>query len=223
MIKITGKTATKKLLIRKSMAKLFQSFVYSKLPAIEHLGYQSKSGKVFKSMNFKIEYKENEFIIFYSALNKKYEELIALEILQNGLKLGEVKFPSITLEVIQREVDENINELNVRGYVVAAMKNKLTGKKIYLQPGDPRHNELITKHTLDKYQTLLQKEYKGKLEIIPTWQSPKEKVFYYDKGKTIAWLATYTIKANSLMLNLILNTGLGAESMQNLGFVEVNK
>ncbi len=221
MLIIIATTPTEKLLIRKSMSKLFQSFVYSKLPAIEHLGYQSKSGKVFKSMNFKIEYKHNKFLIYFTSLNKKYEEIIALEILQNGLKLGAVKLPSITLEVVQREVGEDVKELKVRGYVVAAIKNRVTGRKIYLQPGDPRHTELIKNHTLDKYETLLKEEYKDNLEITPTWQSRRENIFFYDKGKSIAWLANYTIKANNSMFNLILNTGLGAESMQNLGFVEV--
>jgi len=109
----------------------------------------------------------------------------------------------------------------VRGDVCAAIKNRVTGKKIFLEPGDSRHTEIITNHTLQKFETLLGKPYTKELLIEPLWQSLKPRTFWYEKTTYIAWFAKYKIQADSQMLNLLLDTGLGGDSMKNLGFLEV--
>ncbi len=221
MLKIIATTPTQNLSIKKSMSKLFQSFLYTHLPKKEHDGYISKSGKTFKAMNFFITYKENYFEIFFTALNEEYEQIIALEILKNGLKLGEVHISSTTVEIVKRDVENDVEEIKVQGYVCASLKNPLTKRKIFLEPGDKRHTDIITNHSLEKYETLLGFSYCKDLEIIPLWQSYKAFTFWYEKTPYTTWKAKYKIKADSTMINLLLQTGLGGDSMKNMGFLEV--
>ncbi len=223
MLKIVAKTPTINLPIKKSMSKLFQSFLYTYLPSKEHDGYISKSGKTFKTMNFFISYKENSFEIFFTALDEKYEQIIALEILKNGLKLGEVHISSTSVEIIKRDIEEDKKEkeIEVEGYICASLKNPLTKRKIFLEPGDKRHTQIITNHSLEKYETLLGSSYDKTLEIVPLWQSYKAFIFWYEKTPYTTWKARYKIKADSSMIDLLLKTGLGGDSMKNMGFLEV--
>ncbi len=221
MLRILARSATQNLLIKKSMSKLFQSFVYTFLPRSEHQGYSSPSGKVFKSINFRICYFNERFEIDFCALDKKFEQIIALEILKNGLKLGEVHFANTEVTLIDRHLPESAVKMIVDGYVCAAIKNRVTDKKIFLEPGDRRHTKIITNHTLQKFEALLGKPYTKELLVEPLWQSLKPRTFWYEKTPYIAWFAKYKIQADSQMLNLLLDTGLGGDSMKNLGFLEV--
>ncbi len=221
MLHITAHLPTTNLLIQKSMAKLFQSFLYSHLPDKEHEGYKSSSGKVFKAMNFRMHYTTEGFEIDFVALDKSYEQKIALDILKNGLKLGDIHFVSVVVAVLNRTVPSNTQEIKVRGFVCAALKNRLTKRKIFLEPGDERHTQIITNNALQKYEALLGKPYEGDLCIMPLWQSPKPKTFWYEKTPYVAWLAEYKIKADPSMLQLLLDTGLGSDTMKNLGFLEL--
>ena len=221
MLNILARTPTANLPIRKSMSKLFQSFLYAHLPQKEHQGYVSSTGKIFKSINFRICYFDDRFEINFTAFDKSYEQLIAMEILKNGLKLGEVHFAEITVRIVDRHLDENVEQMIAKGYVCAAIKNRITGKKIFLEPGDSRHTEIIINHSLQKYEVFFGKSYERELIIEPLWQSLKPKIFWYEKTPYVAWFAKYKIQADSLMLNLLLDTGLGGDSMKNLGFLEV--
>ena len=221
MLKIVAQIPTKNLPIKRSMSKLFQSFLYTHLPQKEHDGYTSKSGKTFKYMNFFITYKENSFEIFFTSLDEDYEQMIALEILKNGLKLGEVHISSSSVEIVKRDVEDDINEIEAQGYICASIKNPLTKRKIFLEPGDKRHTEIITNHSLEKYETLLGSTYEKDFLITPLWQSYKAFTFWYEKTPYIAWKARYKIQADSSMINLLLKTGLGGDSMKNMGFLEV--
>lgn len=222
MLIILARTSTSKLKIRKVMSKLFQSYVYGIIGEAEHTGHRHKpSGKIFKSTAFRIRYFDNRFEIEFTALNKEHEKQLAMDILQNGLKLGAVHFADTTVSIIDRHV--STNALHVKGYVCAAIKNPVTGKKVYLQPGEAKHNDIIRKHSLQKYETLLKKPYEGELEINVAWQGDREKRFFYESGPVTVWPARYEILGECEMLNLLLDTSLGAESMKGLGFLEVIK
>jgi len=203
------------------MSKLFQSFLYSHLPKKEHKGYESSAGKLFKSVNFRICYFDDRFEMDFTALDKSYEQMVAIEILKNGLKLGGIYFAETTVGFIDRKLGEDATKMVVCGDVCAAIKNRITGKKIFLEPGDSRHTEIITNHTLQKFEALLGKPYTKELLIEPLWQSLKPKTFWYEKTPYIAWFTKYKIQADSQMLNLLLDTGLGGDSMKNLGFLEI--
>lgn len=219
MLTITARTSTRKLRIRKSMARLFQSYVYSVVDAAEHAGYAHPSGKRFKAMNFRIRYFEERFEIDFTALKHDNEVTLAKDILQNGLRLGDVHFADTTVGIVDRHTDRNT--LTARGFVCAAIKNNVTGKKIFLEPGEAKHNTIITNHSLQKYETLLGKPYTVELKIEVLKQQQDGRFFYYDKTPYKAWMATYRITAEPQMLNLLLDTGLGGDSMKNLGFLEV--
>lgn len=219
MLNIVARTATDKLKIKRVMSRLFQAFVYSVLPEKEHAGYKHASGKVFKSTAFRIRYYDSRFEIEFTALNKEYEKQLAMDILQNGLKLGAVHFADTTISIVDRNTEKT--RLHVSGYVVAAIKNPVTGKKVYLQPGEEKHNDIIRNHSLQKYETLFGKPYVGEFEINVTWQGDREKKFYYESGPVTVWPARYEIRAKSEMLNLLMDTSLGAESMKGIGFLEV--
>jgi len=221
MLHIVARTPTPNLLIQRSMAKLFQSFLYSHLPDKEHEGYKSSSGKVFKAMNFRIRYVEERFEIDFVALDKSYEQKIALEILKNGLQLGKIHFSDVSVSMQERSLPRNTTHIEVRGYVCAALQNRLTKRKIFLEPGDERHTQIVTNNALQKYEALFGRPYEGDLRIMPLWQTPKPKTFWYEKSPYVAWLAKYKIEADPSMLQLLLDTGLGSDTMKNLGFLEL--
>ena len=222
MLYIEATTATNNLKIRRSMARLFQAYLYTILPSKEHDGYiHQATGKRFKSTNFRIIYHDNIFNIFFTALNPEYEQSVATNILKDTLKLGDVRLSDVKVSLDSRELPKSIDELQVRGYVAAAIKNSLTRKKIFLEPSDPRHKEIIQKNAIQKYEAILQKPYSGNLDIQAIWQSDKASHFWYEKSRYIAWKAQYVIKANYDMINLLVKTGMGSDTMKNLGFLEV--
>jgi len=189
------------------------------LPPDEHKGYKHPSGKRFKRTNFRIRYFGDRFEIDFTALDETYEQTLALALLKAGLKVGEVHFAETTVSLQKREVPEGL--LKVKGFVCAAVKNPLTKQKIFLEPGESRHTEIVTNHTLQKYETLYGKPYDGTLRITPLWQSPKPQTFWYDKTPYVAWEAKYEIEADESMKRLLLTTGMGSDTMKNLGFLEV--
>ncbi len=220
MLTINAKLPTKRLPIRRVMAKLFQAFVYHQLDSKEHSGYAHPNGKIFKSMNFKIIYVGDEIKINYSALDKENEKIIATAILKDGLKLGEIHIASTEISLQNRSINLT-SPCKVKGFVAAAIKDGNSNKKIYLEPKSHKFQEIIHANTLQKYRALTGKEYDKELHITLLSQQPKLRIFHYNKGTIKAWHGIYKIEADEEMLRLILDTGLGAHAMQGLGFVEV--
>jgi len=223
MLIIKTKLPTKNLPIRRVITKLFQSYIYTALDDKEHDGYKHPNGKTFKSMNFKIAYIENEIHIKYVALDKENEKLLAQYMLFNGLKLGEIHITNTSVSIIERN-SKIKSPMRVGGFVCANKKDdKNPKKKVYLEPKSERFQNTIFQNTLEKYEALFGKPYEGELKIRLIEQKPKEKVFHYNKGIFIAWFGVYEIEANTDMLEMILDTGMGAKCMQGLGFLEVVK
>ena len=220
MLTINAKLPTKRLPIRRVMAKLFQAFVYHQLDPKEHSGYAHPNGKRFKSMNFKIIYVGNEIQINYSALDKENEKIIATAILKDGLKLGEIHIAGTEISLQNRSMNLP-SPCKVKGFVAAAIKDGNSSKKIYLEPKSYKFQEIIHANTLQKYRALTGKEYEKELRITLLSQQPKPRIFHYNKAIIKAWHGIYEIEADEEMLRLILDTGLGAHAMQGLGFVEV--
>jgi len=202
------------------MTRLFQAFSYTCLPPKEHEGYPHSTGKRFKSANFRIRYFEDRFEIDFTALDPLHEKELAMAVLKEGLKLGEVHFAQTSVSLVEREVPEE-GGLHVRGFVCAAVKNPLTGRKIFIEPGENRHTGIVLKHSLQKFEALLGKPYEGKLIVTPKWQSPKPQTFWYENIPYVAWNARYEVEADKEMLNLLLKTGMGSDTMKNLGFLEM--
>ncbi len=220
MVNIKATLATKNLPIKRVMAKLFQSYVYTHLDDAEHEGYKHPNGKVFKAMNFKIIYHDNLIEIAYVALDKENEKKIAMAVLSQGLKLGEVHIASVEVALENRHTELG-ESIKVGGFVCAAIKDGNSSKKIYLEPKSHKFQEIVRNNTLQKYEALFGKAYEGALEIKLVSQKPKERIFYYQKGVIKAWHGIYEISADREMLQMILDTGIGAHAMQGMGFVEV--
>ena len=220
MLLIKAKLPTKNLPIRRILAKLFQSFVYTHLDDKEHEGYKHTNGKVFKAMNFKIVYISDEIIIKYVALDKENEKKIAEVVLRDGLKLGEIHISSIELSLENRH-QKIKKSIKVGGFVCAAIKDGKSSKKIYLEPKSHKFQEIIYNHTMQKYEALFGKVYEGELKIEVINQKPDARTFFYNKGVMRAWYGVYKIVADEEMLGMVLDTGIGAQAMQGVGFVEM--
>lgn len=218
MLIIDAKLPTFNLPIKRVLPKLFQSFIYSTIDDKEHRGYKHPNGKVFKAMNFKIFYRGNELKFYYTALNKEYEKEIAKRVLLDGLKLGEIHFSSIELALKDRKPKGE--SVKVGGFVAAAIKDGKSSKKIYLEPKTNKFQEIVYNHTLQKYEALFGKSYDGDFEFKTIGQKPKERLFFYDKSAIKAWYGVFEIKADMKLLQMVYDTGLGARSMEGLGFVE---
>lgn len=222
MLIIKTKLPTKNLPIRRVLSKLFQSYIYTALDDKEHDGYKHANGKVFKAMNFKIAYIENEIHIKYVALDKENEKQLAQYMLMNSLKLGEIHLTNTSVSIVERN-SKIKSPLRVGGFVCANIKDGKSSKKIYLEPKSHKFKEIIYNNTLQKYEALFKKPYDGVLKIKVINQKPKEKIFFYSKGVMKAWFGVYEIEANADMLEMILDTGMGANCMKGLGFLELVK
>lgn len=221
MLKIESKIHSKNLKIYKGLSKLIQGFFYANLPVTEHIGYKDSSGKIFKKTNFCFSLYNGLLTIKFSALEKELEEIVAVSLLKNGLKLGEICLVDTSVNLSDHNT--NKTEINFNGYVVCNVKS-LLNKKIYLEPQDSRHLEIMKNNLLQKYETFYGKKYNEKCEITLLSQDFENyKKFYYGNNVNYmkAWLATWNIKASNELINLALSTGLGAGVMSyGCGFVE---
>ncbi len=222
MLEIKTKLPTKNLPIRRVLSKLFQSYIYTALENKEHHGYKHPNGKLFKAMNFKIAYINNEIHAKYVALNPENEKKLAEHILFNSLKLGEIQLNNTSLSIKERN-SEISTKIRVAGFVCANIKDGNSNKKIYLEPRSHKFQEIIHNNTIQKYEALFNKSYEGRLNIKLIEQKPKERIFHYSKGIMKAWFGVYEIEGNEDILRMILDTGMGANCMKGLGFVEVLK
>ncbi|SFV60281.1 CRISPR repeat RNA endoribonuclease Cas6 [hydrothermal vent metagenome] len=173
-------------------------------------------------MNFKIAYIENEIHIKYVALDKENEKQLAQYMLMNNLKLGEIHLTNTSISIVERN-SKIKSPMRVGGFVSANIKDGKSSKKIYLEPKSHKFQEIIYNSTLQKYEALFKKPYEGELKIKLIEQKPKERIFHYSKGVMKAWFGVYEIEANGDMLEMILDTGMGAKCMQGLGFLELVK
>jgi CRISPR-associated endoribonuclease Cas6 len=221
MLTIKTKLPTKNLPIRRVISKLFQSYIYTALDDKEHHGYKHPNGKVFKAMNFKIAYIENEIHAKYVSLDQKNEKKLAEYMLYNGLKLGEIHLTNTSVGITERN-SKIKSPMRVGGFVSSAIKDgKLSKKKIYLEPKSDKFQEIVHRNTLEKYEALFGKKYQGELKIKLIEQKPRERTFHYSKGVIKAWFAVYEIEGDESILRMILDTGMGANCMKGVGFLEL--
>jgi len=222
MLTIKTKLPTKNLPIRRVLSKLFQSYIYTALDNKEHHGYKHPNGKVFKAMNFKISYIENEIHAKYVALDTQNEKRLAEYILYNSLKLGEIHLTNTSVGITERN-SKIKSPMRVGGFVTANIKDGNSKRKIYIEPKTAKFQEIIHRNTLEKYEALFGKKYEGELKIKLIEQKPRERTFHYSKGVMKAWFAVHEIEGNEDILRMILDTGMGSDAMKGVGFVELVK
>jgi len=221
MLLIKTQLPTNNLPIKKVMSKLLQSYIYTALDDREHDGYKHPNGKVFKSMNFKMVYKDSKIEAKYVALNPENEKRVAKYMLKNGLKLGKIRLSNTSVSLIDRTTNLK-SPIKVGGFISCAIKDGNSKKKIYLEPKSSKFQEILHKNTLEKYEALFKREYRGDLKIELIEQKPKPKIFFYNnRGVIKAWYGVYKIEADKELLEMILNTGMGSDAMKGVGFVEL--
>jgi CRISPR-associated endoribonuclease Cas6 len=113
--------------------------------------------------------------------------------------------------------------MRVGGFVSANIKDGTSKRKIFIEPKTAKFQEIIHRNTLEKYEALFGKKYEGELKIKLMEQKPRERTFHYSKGAIKVWFGVYEIEANEDILRMILDTGMGANCMKGVGFVELVK
>ncbi|NLK66345.1 MAG: CRISPR-associated protein Cas6 [Campylobacteraceae bacterium] len=221
MLIIKSRVPSKNLQIYKGLSQLIQGFLYSNLPAKEHVGYRHSSGKVFRKTNFCFSYFDGNLEIKFTALEKELEEQLAINVLKNGLKLGEIHLLDTAINLSEHRTEKT--EAKLKGYAACNVKGFLD-KKVFLEPIDSRHLEIMTTNLLQKYETFYGSSYNGELEIELLWQDfERFRKFYYGNNKNYmkAWLGIWSMKADNELINLALSTGLGSGVMSyGCGFME---
>ncbi|CUU69201.1 CRISPR-associated protein Cas6 [Campylobacter hyointestinalis subsp. hyointestinalis] len=223
MLVITSRIPSKNFYIKRGLGRLIQGYIYNQLPPAEHTGFKHSSGKIFKRVNFSFDLTDNFIKIYFSSFEHSLEERMACAILKDGLKLGDIHLVDTNLEFIYNLTDKE--QVILKGFVACAVSG-LLGYKVYLEPQDSRHLEMMKINALQRYETLMQKPYDGEFALELKWQNlnrPKE--FYY-KGDTPlkAWYAKWNIKAKPELTNLLLSAGVGSGCMNyGCGFLEVEQ
>jgi len=219
VIRATLFVTTPNLLIQNSLNELVQAAIYKRLPSCEHDGYGAKENKKFKKTVFWTYYKDSAITIYFSSLDKSYEEKIAKAILKDEFRIGAVHIASSSVEVKSVAVSDDTISITVSGLV--CVYDKKYGKRNYLRPIDEKFVPILINNLKQKYETLIGEPYFGNLQIdVKSYERVPTKMFY---GKTliVAHRATYAITADAKMLNFILDTGLGSKIMQGCGFVRL--
>ena len=223
MITINSRLASPNLKIGKSLARLIQGFIYRHLPDAEHEGYRHEpSGKIFKRTNFDFLLNGADLRVRFTSYEPEFEKIIALTVLKDGLNLGELCLCDTTVAVSEHRTAQS--EAVLQGCVACAVGG-LLGHKIYLQPQDSRHLEMMKTNALQRFETLTGRRYDGEFELNLLWQNLQNPFnFYYGNNRSPvqAWQAKWKICARPELINLILDAGVGSGCMNcGAGFVEI--
>lgn len=223
MLTINAKLPTRNLRISKALPQLIQGFIYRYLPAKEHAGYRhEKTGKIFKRMNFDFYLSGTDLRVRFTSYEPEFERAVVLGVLKEGLNLGELCFVDTTVAVSEHRT--NSDDVVLQGCVACAVQG-LLGHKIYLQPQDSRHLEMMKTNALQRFETLTGRRYDGEFELNLLWQNLQNPFnFYYGNNRSPvqAWQAKWKICVQPELINLILDAGVGSGCMNcGAGFVEV--
>ena len=163
MLTINAKLPTRNLRVSKALSQLIQGFIYRYLPAKEHEGYKHEpSGKIFKRTNFDFRLNGANLRIRFTSYEPEFEKIIALAVLKDGLSLGELCLCDTTVAVSEHRTAQS--EVVLQGCVACAIGG-LLGHKIYLQPQDSRHLEMMKTNALQRFETLTGRRYDGEFEL----------------------------------------------------------
>ena len=225
MLTIISRLPSANLKISKVLSQLIQGYIYRYLPSAEHEGYRHEpSGKIFKRTNFDFRLNGSKLRIRFTSYEPDVEKTIALAVLKDGLNLGELCLCDTTVAVSEHRTAQS--EAVLQGCVACAVGG-LLGHKIYLQPQDSRHLEMMKINALQRFETLTGRRYEGEFELNLLWQNLQNPFnFYYGNNRSPiqAWQAKWKICAQPELINLILDVGIGSGCMNcGAGFMEIAK
>lgn len=222
MLTIISRLPSANLKISRALPQLIQGYIYRYLPSAEHEGYRHEpSGKLFKRTNFDFRLKGANLRIRFTSYELEFEKIIALAVLKDGLSLGELCLCDTTVAMSEHRTAQS--EAVLQGCVACAIGG-LLGHKIYLQPQDSRHLEMMKTNALQRFETLTGRRYDGEFELNLLRQDlEKPLYFYYGNNQTPAkaWPAVWDIKALPELINTMLDAGVGGGCMNcGAGFLE---
>ena len=225
MLTIISRLPSANLKISKVLSQLIQGYIYRYLPSAEHEGYRHEpSGKIFKRTNFDFRLNGSKLRIRFTSYEPEFEKTIALAVLKDGLNLGELCLCDTTVAGSEHRTAQS--EAVLQGCVACAIGG-LLGHKIYLQPQDSRHLEMMKINALQRFETLTGRRYEGEFELNLLWQNLQNPFnFYYGNNRSPiqAWQAKWKICAQPELINLILDVGIGSGCMNcGAGFMEIAK
>ena len=209
MITINSRLASPNLKIGKSLARLIQGFIYRHLPDAEHEGYRHEpSGKIFKRTNFDFLLNGADLRVRFTSYEPEFEKIIALAALKDGLNLGKIHILDTTVAVSEHRTTQS--KARLQGCVICSVQG-LLGHKVFLEPQDSRHLEMMKTNGGEFELNLLRQDLEKPL------------YFYYGNNQTPAkaWPAVWDIKALPELINTVLDAGVGGGCMNcGAGFLE---
>ena len=169
MLTIISRLPSANLKVSKALPQLIQGYIYRYLPSAEHEGYKHEpGGKIFKRTNFDFRLNGANLRIRFTSYEPEFEKIIALAVLKDGLNLGELCLCDTAVAVSEHRTTQS--EAVLQGCVACAVGG-LLGHKIYLQPRDSRHLEMMKINALRRFETLSGHIYDGKFELNLLWQN----------------------------------------------------
>ena len=222
MLTITSRLPSANLKISKALPQLIQGYIYRYLPSAEHEGYRHEpSGKIFKRTNFDFLLNGADLRVRFTSYEPEFEKIIALAVLKDGLNFGKIHILDTTVAVSEHRTTQN--KARLQGCVICSVQG-LLGHKVYLEPQDSRHLEMMKTNALQRFETLAGHRYDGEFELNLLWQDlGKPLYFYYGNNQTPAkaWPAVWDIKAEPKLINTVLDAGVGGGCMNcGAGFLE---
>jgi len=143
---------------------------------------------------------------------------------QENLSLGSTQLHVESVEVLKApEFDDECDFKSLTPVVASANEN---GKIRYLKLHEEKFYENLKNNLKKKYMLLYAKEYKKEIEIEPLYEKIKGKVSYLSNikgGKILGFKIPFKISANSKMLKVAYECGLGEKNSQGFGMLDVYK
>lgn len=222
MLTIISRLPSANLKISKALPQLIQGYIYRYLPSAEHEGYRHESsGKIFKRTNFDFRLNGANLRIRFTSYEPEFEKIIALAALKDGLNLGKIHILDTTVAVSEHRTTQS--KARLQGCVICSVQG-LLGHKVFLEPQDSRHLEMMKTNALQRFETLSGRKYGGEFELNLLHQDlEKPLYFYYGNNQTPAkaWPAVWDIKALPELINTVLDAGVGGGCMNcGAGFLE---
>ena len=157
----------------------------------------------------------------FTSYELEFEKIIALAVLKDGLNLGKIHILDTTVAVSEHRTTQN--KARLQGCVICSVQG-LLGHKVYLEPQDSRHLEMMKTNALQRFETLSGHRYEGEFELNLLRQDlGKPLYFYYGNNQTPAkaWPAVWDIEALPELINTLLDAGVGGGCMNcGAGFLE---
>lgn len=211
-----------------------QSAIYSLIMGDLHdhgSMYEKRDYKLFAFGPFKGKYRiQNKRITFMDSIsfevrfvNEQIADTFAQNARTKGIRIGDVTFHNVTVQVHQQMIFENSLLIKMVSPICVYQTddNKHTH---YLNPGDARFYRYIAENFERKYQAYYGIKPESSIEITNIKYSMEDKYFTKYKNFFIeAWYGLYLLEGDAEYLSFLYDAGLGSKNSQGFGMFEPQK